>query len=601
MSLSALGLLGLVLAWLLVGESDGAPRPAHASDPATEAPASPGATPLARDAGPRVAHGPPSEDPAARVLVRGRVVDTVGGPVEGAWVRVRDKHDAPLGSARSDAEGEFVVRDREPPVRDDALVWISASADGYATATLATAAPTTAAELTLIPTSTVAGIVVTEAGDPVPDVLVELRPPPLSLLPSWPQARSDAEGRFEITGVGVGRYRPTIEDGPWLATHPGVDVEPLTRHDDVRVVAEAGHPLTVRVLAPDGSPCPEPGAWIAGLRRRGRAGSEPGAWQLAGLPVGEHEVHATCPDAREVAATVALPTDEALTVQTDAGLTVTGRVVDEHGVTVADAEVRLATRGRAHTSFTTQTDARGQFELAGLAPDRYAVDASHAQFQPSEPSELVLAEADPSPFVELTLARGECLRVRVRGPAEPTLRVMITAHAPPGLPVRQRTRADGTAELCGFAEDAEPVVALHDPRGHVPLPFVVEAEPTPDPDAHGRVSLAGPAAFAGPVTFALAATPDRTIEVRLDGDAEALVVLQAVEATANPNCDGDPWSIDILTQAITVAGVHRFEGLWPGRYLVRANAGGRRDCAIVELDPRASERSTTVELRPPPP
>jgi hypothetical protein len=229
--------------------------------------------------------------------ITGRVVDLDGRPVEGAEIcNDLDPRDWPLRrlhagawpSARTGTDGRFVFRRPSKSANPDAhsnwahaapysgwadalVVPIDVAAAGYVPARVSpngvVGATTEVGDVQLAREARITGSVGTFEGDDPTTVVVTLDPvrpdevPRVatfrSLPDTWRRVHCDEDGRFEIGGVGSGRFRL------WAGA-PGRRNTPTSAFDlgtgqttDVELALEApcddDSILHVRVLAPDGS------------------------------------------------------------------------------------------------------------------------------------------------------------------------------------------------------------------------------------------------------------------------------------------------------------------------------------------------------------
>lgn len=538
----------------------------------------------------RAADEQTKRDPNATVLVEGRVLDVLGGPIEGVALVAHDRADradraaAPVAFARSDEHGRFelwLTPGRTP--EHAALLWLNAQAPGYADATVVVRTPARGVTVSLFPESRLAGVVETEAGEPVAGVTVELAPPPLSLLPSWPRTVSDAAGRFELRKLAPGSYKPRVDDGRWLGELERIDLAFLERRDDLRIVVAAGHHVKVDVRAPDGSPCLEPWAWIVGVDRRSSERDADGIVHLAAIPSGEHRLFGGCEGAIASELAVEITADAELTITTSAGQCIAGRTLDERGDRVVGARVRAdpPKLGLAHSGALTETDASGEFELCGLAAGKYLVHATRSDRISGDPVEISLELDDAPPDLELHVERGACIRGRVDGGPDV---LTVLAGAAKRSPTSLRLPEDRRFEICGFEPSAEGRLWLEDPGARVSVPFVSDASTVE------HLDLRFPDAAERELELRVDATPDHALRVRVDAEADALVRLVPRRESAKPSrCVGRPFPVEVVAHGVTSDGALTFEGLYPGRYLVHAEADGELRCAVVELEADSTE------------
>jgi len=169
-----------------------------------------------------------ADNPTARVSlrlrvggveIRGIVKDATGGVVEGALVRAgaagqQDEQWTYGGSTvPTDEEGKFVLW-----ADDDPWLVLEASAPSYATAKITALRRRTHPEyeFTLEPESTISGIVISPLDEPIAGAWVVIGTnitDPLDVAAPL-RARTDERGRFTLSHLGPGRYKPEAVSGP---------------------------------------------------------------------------------------------------------------------------------------------------------------------------------------------------------------------------------------------------------------------------------------------------------------------------------------------------------------------------------------------------
>ncbi|MFO7564230.1 MAG: carboxypeptidase regulatory-like domain-containing protein [Enhygromyxa sp.] len=318
------------------------------------------------------------------VLIQGVVKDIAGGEIEGAEVRLRSGdfffESRSRGSAitYSGAEGRFELWGAP------GQIGVVAQAEGYAQGEVRAIAPGEFVELFLTPESVLVGeVVLADSGEPVEGAVVSI-----GFRGSGNQARTDARGRFRIDRLEPGTYKPSarteelygqtaeqvhlgfgqVSDPIVIRVHPAVFVEGTV------VVAGTDRPCT------DG--------WVRldneGVNSEWTRIDEEGHVEFRGVLPGEYQVSVSC--------TGHISEDEydKLVVGTESlsvvwevreGLTIRGEVVDESGrplerVGVSAQPVVDSDAARAQVTGARQrSESDGSFELAGLLPGRYEVNA----------------------------------------------------------------------------------------------------------------------------------------------------------------------------------------------------------------------------------
>jgi hypothetical protein len=362
--------------------------------------------------------------------------------------------------------------------------------------------PRALAELTvsLVPTARLVGVVRDERGRPLPGAFarIEEEERPLSV-----EVETGSDGRFAVDGRLPGlRYRLTVRragyipDGPRLVkVGAGADVQ-LRRGAilsgtvvdergtpvigaELAVVTEDGAQLSVNPelgsadVAPDATtdgwrrlepagelgvlhpPIPYPPAHppamlaTAPTAFAGPRSGTGGQFRIAELAAGPAIITARHPDfAAGASVSVRLGAGETRTVQLvlRKGATVRGRVLDERGGGIADAEV-MSSDGR-----TSISDAGGRFAFEHLIAS-VRISARHAGYLKGE-GEARVGDGDREVNLDLTLARalgrlgGQVVDARGGGVAG--ARVTVTPRG--GEAARASTDAGGRFLLEGLAD-----------------------------------------------------------------------------------------------------------------------------------------------------
>jgi protocatechuate 3,4-dioxygenase beta subunit len=383
-------------------------------------------------------------DPAGQPVAHAQVVAETAGAPGALFART---------SATTDASGRFEIRDLPPgPAR------LEARASGFAPS------PRTDAEsradaagpevvLTLRPALALRGRVVDPDGQPLEGARVLARAGG-SLLDA-PVARSDADGRFAFTELGVGPY-----DLDASAEGYGTVFK--------RGVAVPGEGIELRLPAVGGlagTVSDERGGPVADFKVRWRSillaqdgpgqGGEnrflaaDGAFRLEGLSPGDYDVLVVAPGRApaELRVTVSPGAYADASVRLVAGATLSGRVTGEGGSPVAGAEVTVMT---GHEGDAIQTDADGRFALADIAPGRRSVMVEHPAYVSRSEGGIVLAPGEHHRIdVQLTpLAPGDASRPGERPVEFAGIGAGLAVH-PDGV-VLQMVVPGGPAERAGL-------------------------------------------------------------------------------------------------------------------------------------------------------
>ncbi len=250
------------------------------------------------------------------------------------------------------------------------------------------------------------------------------------------RAVSDADGRFEITGLSPGRLVLDGRSDGWFvrtATPARVAMGEIVEGLELR--ASPGGRLRGVVLGADGAPSPgadvsvRPGlnAFLGQITDRqyrwlDTVTDDQGRFDIPGVPAGNgYTVAVTAPSiALEEVHGVAVQAGQvtALTVQAHQGAIVEGVVLDPDGAPLAGASVAMVYLDISRVLFSAdgraeplQTDEEGRFRMEHVAAGRVAVVASADGAAPSNIVELAVVDGGVYDDVLLQLDTG----VRVTG------------------------------------------------------------------------------------------------------------------------------------------------------------------------------------------
>jgi protocatechuate 3,4-dioxygenase beta subunit len=208
-------------------------------------------------------------DPGARLT--GEVVSSRGGPVADAEVTICTLGDGPwpraLHQVRSDSEGRFEAGGLAPDDRGVLLVQGDDHAVHVEQPVVITAEGPNHVRVLLDPARALAGIVVDEAGQPLPDQLVHIEgdrllPMPAGMtvnpLPTWEGqfhglnvTRTDAQGAFRLGSLYDGTFEIMVDDpnGQGVAAR----VEARSGSEDLRIVVGRSSGVTLVGTVRDGA------------------------------------------------------------------------------------------------------------------------------------------------------------------------------------------------------------------------------------------------------------------------------------------------------------------------------------------------------------
>ena len=168
---------------------------------------------------------------------------------------------------------------------------------------------------------------------------------------------------------------------------PSLNMEDGKALADIEVAMDTGVKLTGRVTGPDGSPLSGVSVREAGMNAgparmmpgmEGSGTTDPsGEYTIEAIEAGEKTFTFSRQGYLAEDRTITLSGREArLDVQLSSGLTLNGVVVTDAGAPVADAAVNANSASESGFGRSGRTDANGNFQIAGLAPGHYTLNAS---------------------------------------------------------------------------------------------------------------------------------------------------------------------------------------------------------------------------------
>ena len=405
--------------------------------------------------------------------IRGRVKDTSGKDVARARIAARRPAVADEGraSARgtdaletvtySGKDGGFVIRALElGPVE---LEVISMEHARKTVGGLEVGSSPVDVEILLDAGGTLAGRVVDESGEPIPDVEVAAFPErdpggapggtasefaermATLTIPGWESVRTSSEGRFKLTRLPEGAYRiiartPGFEPATISGVEPGQDVPNLTllRYSAIRGrVLDRATRRPIRSFVVDVINKTKRAELQAKTNfkdpRLGTEGSlrfeDPlGRFSFDGLRPAEYAVSVGAEGFMSITRDVTLSTGTELPAEflLEIGNTLSGVVLEkESGAPIAGAVVGIGYDRRdpndsldasMYRREDVVTAADGSFAIGGLRDGKYHVMASHPFYR--RDAAMVTAEirgGEPAEPVEIRLAPGGRLEIEVRG------------------------------------------------------------------------------------------------------------------------------------------------------------------------------------------
>jgi len=523
--------------------------------------------------------------------VAGVVSDINGGPIADALVTVwSDRLTGSRGRAgfvtRSAADGTFEAWASKGQLS------ANASADGYAEGETEGVAPTATLEILLSPESAIAGIVV-EAGTERPVAGADV-----AVSSGWfdggggssGSAISGPDGRFRITRLTPGRYKPTARGrGYYGAPSESVMLGLGESVEDVRIEVHPMAMVSGVVLIDDGGgpprPCPEHDCSVSLRAKRadfyaGDSTDADGKIEIEAVLAGSYAVSVWSDRyvEEDVYPDIVVGeqdlTGQVWTVR--AGATLVGRVTTSDGQPVAGAMVSGDTTGgeaRAQRGWVNDTtDAEGNYAMRGVVPGEYELEVE-AREAPGP---------DPGPRAKVG-DRGE-VRVDIKLDAGGTLAGTVVDTAGKGVrgatiwlqggkwgAKNGRSGDDGAFEITGLRPDDYRVLAWRGMSGAMRKPG------STDDDVQGeRVKLvAGQTAQVrlvveaqdGVITGTVKdpggkPVADAYLSTRRESDAAGAAEGATAQATR--------WGWDQKPVVTDPDGNFRLTELAPGKYTIRA-------------------------------
>lgn len=481
--------------------------------------------------------------------IAGIVVDTADHPVPEARVSASS-----IGET-TDKDGRFVARGLGP---DTYAVSASTPMLGAATTSVVLARGQHATIKIVVVPSSLAGTVVDAHGAPVEDAAVFAR---TDAPDGYGYDRTDAYGHFDLGGLPPGRYKVTAQredsqvESPELIATTGSRQLRLTVPDRATIIGRV-------VMA--GKPVPYFGLVVSDdatdtFTRPTPVRDADGRFTQKDASLGTFAVIIVGPGfARRVVENVHVTSGQVTDlgdIAVERGEAIHGRVVDEHGVGIAGARVRVSSsRSLAGTAGLTSimrgeisvnTDDRGAFEMAGLPPgsDDRTIEATHTTRGTTGLRPLAVGETE----IELVLTASGSISGTV-------------LHATRKTSLAIATRVDDSRARYSADIDAS---------GAFEIPLLPPGEY--EVDVLGRNSLpsAHVTVVAGrstPVTFEL---PEHPVELRVHIRGECGLVNLRITS-----------SDTLLGVEVCSDGVATFHAVAPGAYQVCAESTRCRELQV---------------------
>ena len=318
--------------------------------------------------------------------VKGTVVDGEGAPVADADIAFSGM--SPRSArvvTQSDAQGRFGLRSV-----GDGLVWVGATAPGYAPSPMPTLTGAEGAEVPVelvldVRGGEVSGLVLDPSGEPVPGAAVYADTPQKRRGSAWAPAPlrsfTDEEGRYRELSVAPGECQITVRTMGFAPWHGTVEVrEGVLSELDVQLVEG----VDVHGIASDGQGNAARRVEVS-VQSNGRleqmviAGDD-GSYRLPDLEPGTFEIYANGDERGRAQATLSGEPGDSIEWNFQlASLQLAGRVTDEEGTPLEGWTLRLQSTSfeNHHFAFAT-TDAEGRFLFEGCQDRDYGIDVEAA-------------------------------------------------------------------------------------------------------------------------------------------------------------------------------------------------------------------------------
>jgi protocatechuate 3,4-dioxygenase beta subunit len=375
------------------------------------------------------------------VALEGFVAGSDGKPVEGAQVSVAAASADPFASfgqpdappaAITSQDGFFRVEDR----RAGETVDVDVRRAGYAPGSAPGVQVPVEGPLRIVlrPTSVVEGRTVDPDGKPVPGARLFLNPTGPAAMgagivmfttASMKEATSGDDGAFRVADVPPGSFELKAEaSGRQMAEMSNLEVRAGQDLKGVEVVLPPGAVIEGRVLA---SGRPVPGAQVEPVEpetsmarmiiRSARATADgDGYYRLDGIAPGARTFQAESKGFRKAVRDLEVRAGgNALDFSLEAGVEITGRVVDDAGAPVAAALVVLREGWNSWDLPNDVSGPDGSFTLAGVADGTYRISAEKEGFARSEEGQEVTVAGSSVRGVEVKLATGGAIVGQLSG------------------------------------------------------------------------------------------------------------------------------------------------------------------------------------------
>jgi len=401
-------------------------------------------------------------------VIAGRVVDAKKQPVAFAQVRVAGTGSQMWSLGRrqtmSDRDGKFELRGLVR-TKLQARAEADKAASNVVEIDLTQAGDKKDLELVLDLVGTIAGVVIDDAGAPVPEVTVNAFPDILGgaatdalALADLSSATTDGAGKFTLTGLPDNQYKLWASRGPSSGQNWGRQgTSAKTGDTNVKLTLPASGQLVGKLVIDGGNP---PKYARVQVGYQAPVPADNGTFTVKELAPGKYHVVFRGPEFAELHQpdVEILPgkTTDLGTVKLMRGRRLVGKVVDSKGTPVANAKVKLAEM--LFSSGTQNDQAETWEDLAGV---RATVTDQSGEFAligvPTKETSVIAEGADGRSFAQPVPGGTEDpppITLALRGFG--SIKGLVTLKGEPkaGVTITQSTKGGGAAAMFTTTDDA---------------------------------------------------------------------------------------------------------------------------------------------------